>query len=157
MKELTPKEAYEWLADACGRAEYCTHELREKLRRRGVRGAAAEEIVGRLAAERYVDDARYARALVRQKAELSRWGRRKIACALAAKRIDRAVTREALEGVAEEVYAASVRHVLAAKVRQLGDEALTTYEGRTRLFRYAAGRGFLTAEIGAAIREMMGK
>jgi len=153
-KIISPQQAYERLADACSRAEYCTYELREKLRRWRIAPADAESIVRRLSEERFVDDARYARAFARQKSEYGRWGRRKIACALAAKRIGRAVATEAMNAIDANVYEASLRAVISARARALGPEALTTYEGRTRLFRHAVSRGYETEVIACAIRTL---
>lgn len=151
----TPDKAYERLADACARAEYCTHELREKMRRMGLAAADADAVLRRLRDGRYVDDARFARAFVRQKAEFARWGRRKIAYALALKRIDRAIIADALAGIDDEQYASTLHTLLAAKARSNGPDALATYEGRTRLFRFAAARGFESDAIAAAIRKLM--
>lgn len=151
----TPDKAYERLADACARAEYCTHELREKMRRMGLAATDAEAVLRRLREGRYVDDARFARAFVRQKAEYARWGRRKIAYALALKRIDRATIADALADIDDEKYASTLHTLLAAKARANGPDALTTYDGRTRLFRFAASRGFESDAIAAAIRKLM--
>lgn len=73
-----------WL---CSRREYCSRGVLDLLRRKGVTGRDADEILGRLRAGRYVDDGRYARAFARDKALLSGWGPRKIACALSSKGI----------------------------------------------------------------------
>ncbi len=154
-KPLTPQQAAERLADACSRAEYCTAELRQKLRRWQVPAADAQAIVEELQRKRFVDDDRYARAFVRQKVAFARWGRRKIAAALAAKRITGAAAREALDTIDAAEYAAALRAVVAAKARSLGPEALATYEGRTRLFRHAASRGFETELISKTIKQLM--
>lgn len=154
-RPLTPEQAYSRIADRCAVAEYCTHEVRERLRRYGVTSAVADTIVDRLVAERYVDDRRYALAYVRQKSEFSRWGRRKIAAALAAKRISRDIAAEALDSIDPENEHTALCALLAAKARSAGSEALTTYEGRTRLFRFAASRGYTTDAIARAIRALM--
>lgn len=154
-KIISSREAYDRLADACVRAEYCSGELREKLRRWRIDSGEAARIVERLSAERFVDDARFARAFVRQKSVLARWGRRKIACALAAKRVDRDIIAEALGEIDPAGYAEGLLALLAAKARSLGPEALATYEGRTRLYRYAASRGYETEAISQAIRKLI--
>lgn len=154
-RPVTPEKAFERLADACARAEYCTHELREKLRRMGLTGSDADSVLQRLRAQRYVDDARFARAFVRQKAVFSRWGRRRIAYALALKRIDRAIIADAMAGIDADTYAEGLRALLAAKARSNGPDALTTYDGRTRLFRFAASRGFESDAIADALRALM--
>lgn len=152
---VTPEQAYERLADACSRAEYCSYELREKLRRMGVDTADVARVLERLARERYFDDARFARAFVRQKAGYGRWGRRKIAYALAMKRIDRAIVADALSEIEPDAYADNLRGLLQAKLRSGGVDMLQSYEGRTKLFRYAAGRGYEPDAIAAAIRSLM--
>lgn len=148
-------DPYDRLANLCSRAEYCTGELRDKLRRMAVAADEADAIIARLQRERYVDDARFAAAFVRQKAGIARWGRRKIAAALRAKRVSEGIAREALGEVADEVYAEALRGLLRAKAASQGADALATYDGRTRLFRFAASRGFLTAEIAEALRAIM--
>ncbi|MDE6269815.1 MAG: RecX family transcriptional regulator, partial [Muribaculaceae bacterium] len=155
QRAVTPEQAYERLADACSRAEYCTHELRQKLLRMGVGADDAARVLGRLSRERYVDDGRYARAFVRLKAGYGRWGRRKIAYALAMKRIDRRIVSEAMDEIDPEAYAEALKGLLKAKLRSGGQELLTSYEGRTRLFRYAAGRGYEADAIAAAIKTLM--
>lgn len=152
---LTPEQAYERVADACSRSEYCTHEVLEKLRRMGVNAVDSRRVLERLIRGRFVDDARFARAFVRQKAGYGRWGRRKIAYALAMKRIDRATVADALAEIEPEAYAESLRCLLQARLRSAGADVLQTYEGRTRLFRYAAGRGYETDAIAAAIKSLM--
>ncbi|MDE6160899.1 MAG: RecX family transcriptional regulator [Muribaculaceae bacterium] len=151
----TPQQAYERMADRCARAEYCSGEVRERLRRQGLSAADALAITERLQRERFIDDGRYARAFVRQKSGYSRWGRRKIAAALAAKRVDRAIIAEAMTEISPEAYAEGLRALLAAKARSHGPDALATYDGRTRLFRFAASRGFETTAIAAALRVLI--
>ena len=51
-----------WL---CSRREYCSAAVLEKLRQKGLDDKDAAAVLERLVMERYVDDARYARAFVR--------------------------------------------------------------------------------------------
>ena len=68
-----------WL---CSRREYCSAAVLGKLRQKGLDDKDAAAVLERLVRERYVDDARYARAFVRDKALLSGWGPRKISFAV---------------------------------------------------------------------------
>ena len=54
-----------WL---CSRREYCSAAVLGKLRQKGLDDKDAAAVLERLVRERYVDDARYARAFVRDKA-----------------------------------------------------------------------------------------
>ena len=81
-----------WL---CSRREYCSSAVLQKIRQKGLDGKDAAAVLERLVRERYVDDARYARAFVRDKALLAGWGPRKISFALSAKGISKEVVEEA--------------------------------------------------------------
>lgn len=155
MKIWTPEEAYERMADACAHGEYCTAEVVERMRRHGVAPGYASGIAERLRRERYIDDRRFAYAFVRAKASLARWGRRKIVLALSSKHIPRETIDEALAEIDPDDYTAGLHTLLASKARQYGPDTLATYEGRTRLFRFAAARGFETDAIVAAIKAML--
>lgn len=139
-RPLTFKEALARAEDMCNRAERCTDEVRRKLLRLGVSAADTEAVIERLTAARYIDDARFARLYARDRVEYAGWGRRKIAAALAVRRIPRQAINEALDALDQEIYLARLRDIVARRRRSLPDA--DTYEGRTRIFRHAASRGF---------------
>lgn len=139
-KPLTPEAAQIRAEELCARAEHCSHEIKEKLLRWGIFPDEAERIVEQMIRTKFIDDARYARAFVRDKVEFSGWGRRKVAAALYQKRIPRDVITETLDEVDMDRYRQRLQSVLASKRRTLTDP--DTYEGRTRLFRFALSRGF---------------
>ena len=122
-----------WL---CSRREYCSAAVLGKLRQKGLDDKDAAAVLERLVRERYVDDARYARAFVRDKALLSGWGPRKISFALSAKGISKEVVEEALEEVSPEDSEARMCQVLSAV------SGKTLYERRTKLLRFALSRGY---------------
>ena len=150
-KPLTPEAAQIRAEELCARAEHSAGEIRDKLRRQGIATADAEAIIARLIKNRFIDDARFARAYVRDKVEFARWGRRKIALGLYQKRVDRSVATEALDEIDPDRYADILRSVLDAKRRTIADA--NTYEGRTRLFRFAISRGYEPDLVARIIRE----
>ena len=150
QRAITPSEALDRLAEACSRDEHCSGELRRKLALWGIGAADAVAIIAKLTEARYVDDARFARAYVREKVQLGYWGRRKVRLALMQKRVPAGLIDEALEQIEPEAYLESLRHVLAAKRRTLSEP--DSYEGRTRLFRYAVSRGFEPDLIASELR-----
>ncbi len=106
----------------------------------------AEKIMERLRAGRYVDDVRFAHAFVRDKYLFQRWGRIKISAALRLKRIESDTISAAIdEEIDESTYHANLMALIRAKVRQL--EQPRSYDNRTRLLRFAAGRGYEPAII----------
>ena len=83
---------YAWAARRCAQKEYSRAEMLAKLMEKGAAAAEARDCVDRLAAERYLDDARFAKAFVSDKVRFDHWGRVKIRYALH------------LKGVADDLY-----------------------------------------------------
>ena len=111
--------AYARAAAACARREYCRADWLRKLAAGGLEDAACRQVVERLVSEGFIDELRYARAFVHDKAAYNRWGMLKIKQALR------------LKGLSAEVVEAA-----------LGIRAPSAYELRGKLMRFAAGRGF---------------
>lgn len=85
----TPEQALAALMRLCARAERSEEDARRLMTRWGIAPADRERVLERLRRDRFIDDARYAEAFVREKINLSGWGARKIADALHRKRIAR--------------------------------------------------------------------
>lgn len=149
-KRLTPEDAMARAEALCARAEHCSGEIAQKLYRWGITSSDSERIIDSLIDRRFIDDRRFAAAFVRDKVEYAAWGRRKIALALAAKRLDRDIVAEALEGIDPEVYAARLAKVLDSKRRSLPEPDTT--DGRARLFRHAVARGFEPSLVADMLR-----
>lgn len=150
-KPTTAAQALERLEELCARAEHCQSEMRDKLRTWGIPSSDAEKVMESLKRHKFVDDARYARAYVHDKFAYSKWGRRKIAQGLMAKRIDREVISEALAEIDADDYSEALIGLLRSKLR-VDSTLLDSYEGRTRLYRFALQRGFESPVISAALK-----
>lgn len=140
MKTLTEQEALLRLSALCAQGEHCQYEMTEKMRRWGIDDEAQARVMQRLVDGRYVDDERYARALVNDKIRYQKWGRRKVEQALWQKRIDEDISQRVLADVADEEYLQVLRPLLQQKRRSL--KAADEYELRQKLVRFALGRGF---------------
>lgn len=148
---MSAREALLKLRDLCDRGEYCTGELHEKMRKWGLAGTDRDKIIGTLENDGLVDDARFARAFAHTKAVNSHWGRLKIKVWLKKKRVESSVIAEALDSIDDEEYMECLRQVLRSKHRQLGEEA-DSYEGRTKIFRNAVGKGYEPSVVSALIK-----
>ncbi len=133
------------LAWLCSRREYCSSGIIDLLRRKGVEGKEAAAVLERLRAERYVDDARYARAFARDKAHLAGWGSRKIAYALASKGIPAETVKEALSEVEDGESIRRMEEVIRGKWRSV--KAATPQERRVKVLRFALSRGYDYAAV----------
>ena len=108
-------------------------------------GKEAAAVLERLRAERYVDDARYARAFARDKAHLAGWGSRKIAYALASKGIPAETVKEALSEVEDGESTRRMEEVIRGKWRSV--KAATPQERRVKVLRFALSRGYDYAAV----------
>lgn len=148
---IPPKEAFAKLQDLCNRGEYCTWELRERLRKWGISSANSDKIIHLLERDRLVDDARYAEVMAHTKAVYNHWGRFRIRLFLRTKRISSSDIEEAIGKISPEEYITALKLVVEAKRRQLGEDA-DTYEGRCKILRHAVSKGYESDLIIAAVK-----
>ena len=139
-KNITEQEAFLQLTALCAQAEHCEQEMRDKLKRWELDTAAADRIIARLQKERYIDDARYARAFVKDKIRYNKWGRRKVEQALWQKRIADDIRQQVLGEIDENEYLDVLRPLLKQKRRTT--KAENDYALNQKLVRFALGRGF---------------
>lgn len=150
-KPISKETALQRLETLCVAAEHCRYELEEKMRKWGLSAADREEILAVLEKNRFVDDARFAAAYVRDKVVYNRWGRRKIALGLYAKHIDRNLIDEALDSLDPDDYEDAARCYLQAKARSVKEGF--TYEGRTKLYRSGIARGFESPLVARLVKD----
>lgn len=127
----------------CSRREYCTSDIRTKIRKLLSDGGAApedveEEILSSLRSDGFLSDSRYAVAFARDKASLSGWGAIKIRLALSAKGISSSDIAAALSEIDEKSAGDKMEKVLAAKYRSLREDP----QWHLKLLRFGLGRGY---------------
>lgn len=142
---LSREKALAKLAALCARAEYCTGDMEDKMRRWGLSGDDIKENISYLVANKYVDNARYCQAFVNDKIANNHWGRRKIEQALWMKRVPESVSAPILDAVPEEDYINVLKPLIASKSATV--KAESDYERQMKLMKFALGRGFSIDEI----------
>lgn len=136
----------------CSRREYCRKDVLKKVMTTLDGDAAkAEEVVGKLVEERYVDDRRYAVAFARDKASIAGWGAAKIRYMLAAKDVDREIIASALEEVDVSRADARLEKLMENKARSLKDDP----QRRNKLLRFGMGRGYGYEEVSSVIDRIL--
>lgn len=136
----------------CSRREYCSKDVLKKLMTALDGDAAkAEEVVGKLVEERYVDDRRYAAAFARDKASIAGWGAAKIRYMLAAKGVDREIIASALEEIDVNRADARLEKLMENKARSLKDDP----QRRIKLLRFGMGRGYSYEEVSSVIDRIL--
>ena len=136
----TPEQALAALMRLCARAEKSQDDARRLMRGWGLAEREGEQVLARLVRDRFIDDARYAGAFVREKLRLSGWGGYKIRTALQRKRIDRALIDAALAEADRSGMDERLRRQLERKARTA--KYTTQYELKTKLIRYGLSLGY---------------
>lgn len=150
-KKITPQEALVRLEALCAQSEQCTSDLRHKLYKWEISQSDSDIIINKLSKTRFVDDSRFAVAYCRDKYRFNRWGRIKIICGLRAKQISSHDIQEALKTIDNKEYEDILVSVVKSKALSIKD--VDTFEGRTRLFRAVASRGYESALIAKIIKD----
>ena len=99
-----------------------------------------ERILKHLIKEGYIDESRYARALVHDKVRFAKWGRNKIAQALWQKRIPAVIADAALEAIDKEEYMSALKEVTASRYRAV--RGATENERKLKTMKSVCGRGY---------------
>lgn len=140
-KEITRQQALERLMLLCSKAERCSGDALRLLRRWRIPQEEHDGIIEKLRQDRYLDDARYVRAFVRDKLRYSGWGERKIADALAQKRLGRELIREV---IAEESDPERMQEKTARALEQKAGNIRykNRYDLKNKLMRFGLSRGY---------------
>ena len=140
------------MAGLCAGAEQCAADIRQKILKQGFSSEDAGKMLEYLISNKYIDDARYARAYAVDKVRFSGWGRMKVRIGLRAKGMSDSVIAQALNYIPDADYHGALQKVLVAKSRNLD---LSDIKDRQKLYRHLASRGFESQLIISAMRNLV--
>lgn len=140
VKRKTVEQALAALRRQCARMERSEFDVRRSMMRWQMTADEVQQVVDKLIDERFVDNARYADAFVRDKLRFSGWGRRRIVNALRAKQISLEVISSLEHYFVDEDDSERLTEMLEKKARQV--KARNAYDLRDKLVRFGLYRGF---------------
>ena len=108
-------------------------------------------MIGKLRADRFFDDLRYASAFARDKSCLDGWGPIKIRFQLRGKGIDGAVIEAALAGIDEEKADSRLLSLVQTKAGSLSGDP----EIRLKLIQFALRRGYEYTPVDKAVKAVL--
>ncbi len=138
--KLTEPQALNRIAGYCSRAERCEFDIRKKLVSWELPDEAIVRIIKRLKDERFLSEERFCRSFVNDKLQFNKWGKTKIVYELKKRNIAESVYDPILEELAGDEFEKQLIHILTVKVRSV--KAKNEYDKKTKLIRFALGRGF---------------
>jgi len=146
-------EILDRLKNQCARREYCSSDILQKLRREGVTGDKAAEMLKELQEGKWIDDVRYAACYAREKAATAGWGPVKIRYHLAAKGIAPEAVTQAMEEIDEGRAELRKVDVLEAKWREICIKEENGIKRKAKILRFALGRGYSSDDAFSIMKE----
>lgn len=161
MLQKTPKikraktadEALASLMRLCARAERSSGDALRLMQNWGVAKEEQYGVLRKLQSERFINDRRYAEAFIREKCNLSAWGRYKIQSALKRKGIANDIIAEALAELNPTDNKKRLQNKLQTKIKHIKYD--TAYQLKTKLIRYALSLGFEMDEVMDSVNGVM--
>lgn len=133
-------EAREKIRAYCAYRERSQREVREKLLGYGLISEVTDELISELITENFLNEERFARAFVRGKFHIKKWGRIKIKNELYRHGLSEYVLKKAFSEIDEEAYLDTLNDLLHKKLREtkIKDE----FRRNGKVAAYAIRRGF---------------
>ena len=150
---ISPDNALLRVAALCAASEQAEGDIRHKLATWGLAAHDVESIIAKLKHDNYLSEERFAHAFCRDKFELNRWGRIKIAFMMRSKGVAHDAIEAALQEIDEEEYRAVLEKLLADKWREV--KGKDWQPAKAALLRFAAGRGFEPEVVYRAVERVM--
>ena len=151
-----PKRVEELLQRAqqlCSAREYCVSEITAKIGQWGENDTEiTESIIGKLIAEKFIDEERYCRAFAIDHFKYQRWGKVKISAGLRTKKIPAATIATGLDAIDNEEYLATLGDLLETHRRSV--KSKNRYDLKGKLVRYALAKGFESQAVYTAVNSL---
>lgn len=138
--KLTEPQALNRAAAYCSKAERCEWDVRKKLLAWELENDVVKRILDRLKKERYLDNARFSRSFINDKLKFNKWGKAKIIFELKKRQIPESIYNSILDEFSGDEFEEQLMHILSVKIKSV--KAKNDYEKKSKLIRFALGRGF---------------
>jgi regulatory protein len=153
-KTISEKTVLSRMAHNCSMKEYCEQDIRLKIRRYNLEDELAEDrIITSLIKGRYIDNKRFVESYLHDKFHFNKWGKAKIEAALRNKRIPQELINDAFSKISKDKWQQTLLPLLENKFKSISFQS--EMEAKTKLLRFAAGRGFGYDESLKCIDELL--
>ena len=151
-KPMTEEQALLKLTTLCTKAEHCSQEMLDKMKKRGLEEEAIARNMEFLTQKKLIDDERFARFFINDKIKYNKWGRRKVEQALWLKHIPKEISDPIFEEIEDDMYTETLLPLMKSKYKSI--KAKDDYERSMKLIRFALGRGYSMDVIHKCIDKM---
>ncbi|WP_456423747.1 regulatory protein RecX [Lutibacter sp.] len=139
-KTYTVNEATKILEHFCAYQERCHKEVEQKLYDLKMIPEAKEKIILHLLQHNFLNEERFAKAFVRGKFSIKKWGRIKIINELKFKNISKYNIKSALQEINEEDYFSTLQKIAIKKLKLLKEP--NTFKKKNKLTTFLISKGY---------------
>lgn len=139
-KQYSIQEAREKIRAFCAYRERSQYEVRERLYEYGLYTDAVNQEISALIQENFLNEERFARAFVRGKFSIKKWGRVKIKQALYPHQLSDYILKKAFSEIDEEDYLQTLEQVIEKKAKTV--KLKNEFERNGKIAQYVISRGF---------------
>ena len=143
------KVALEKAAKYCAYQERCHWEVEKKFREWNIDDEIQDEVISELIQQNFLNEERYAKAFVRGKVNIKRWGRYKIKMELQSRHISTYSINKAIQEIDEEKYILNLQELLQKKSQTV--IAQNDFEKKMKLLKFLSSKGYETEIINEQI------
>ncbi|MDX2171844.1 MAG: regulatory protein RecX [Bacteroidota bacterium] len=151
--KLSPEMAHNKIKNWCAYQERSQFETRQKLVEYGLFTEDVEQIIAKLIEENYLNEERFAFALVSGKFNIKQWGKIKIKIELKKHKVSDYLISRTLNSIDEELYAITLKKVIDKKQR------LTSEKNKQKLIQkliqHAISKGFESDLVVEEVKEIV--
>lgn len=138
--KLSKEDALSLMQKYCAYQDRCQSEIRTRLIEHSVYGDALEQIIAELILDDFINEERFAKAYVRGKFRIKKWGKMKIIKELKYRRISAYSINKGLKEIDYDDYLATLNTLLEKKHRVLTSK--DKWDHRKKLTAYATQKGY---------------
>ncbi len=139
-KRYSIQEAREKIRAFCAYRERSQYEVKNKLYDYGLYTDAVNEEISNLIQENFLNEERFARAFVRGKFSIKKWGRIKIKQALYPHQLSDYILKKAFSEIDEDDYLNTLEQIIEKKGREV--KLKNEFQRNGKIAQYAISRGF---------------
>jgi regulatory protein len=151
IKTYTYDEALLRMMKYCAYQERCHLEVEQKLNEMRMIPIAKEKIILQLMQDNFLNEERFAKAFVRGKFLIKKWGRKKIEQHLQLKQISSFNKKTAFQEIDQEQYYKHLKEWAIKKSKQLGK---LSYANQQKLYAFLYSKGYESELISEVINEL---
>ena len=151
-KSFTPAVAKVKIAAYCAYQERCQKEVRDKLYEYGLPSHEVENLVTAMILEGFVNEERFAKAFVRGKFRMKKWGRVRIVRELKFRVPSDNLVRIALKEIDEQEYWDTLMYLAEKKTEEMKEP--DNFKRKMKLYQFLIYKGYEGDLVQAAIEAL---